>query len=239
MTILISGGSKGLGLAMARHYLKEGYKVATFARRITQDILTLRGGYQWQFFFEQVDAQDSVEVEHFVQRARERLGPIRCPVNNAAIGQDSLLAGMDSRAIGSIIDINLAAPIALTRVVVRQMLLNNIAGRIVNISSLCALKGYAGLSVYSAAKAGLEAFTRSLAVELGPRKIQVNAIAPGFFASEMSGVLAPEQVQTIERRTPMGRLCTPKDILPVLDLLLLGEHNIAGQVFHIDGGASS
>lgn len=239
MTILISGGSRGLGLAMVRHCLEKGEKVATFARKLPPEICSLRKEYGKRFLFELLNAQHFFAADQFVQRTIDHMGPIGALVNNAAIGQDALLTGMNTAEIGRVLLTNLYAPISLTRSVVRNMLLENTKGRIINISSICASHGYSGLSVYAAAKAGLEAFTRSLSVELGGRGIMVNAISPGFFQSEMSGMLSPDQIRSIERRTPTGRLCMPEDILPVLDLLLFGGSNITGQVFHIDGGVSA
>lgn len=237
-SILISGGSKGLGLAMVKHCLERGEKVAAFSRKMTPEVLELRNRHGQRFLFEELNAQNSTSVGEFVEHVSRCLGSIRGLVNNAAMGQDSLLAGIDAFALHLVILTNLTAPVALTRLVVKHMLAEGIRGRVVNISSICASKGYSGLSVYTATKAGLEGFTRSLAVELGPKGILVNAIAPGFFQSEMSRALAPEQVSAVERRTLTGKLITPEDVLPVLDLLLFGESSITGQVFHIDGGAN-
>ncbi len=117
-------------------------------------------------------------------------------------------------------------------------MLNPQGGRIVNITSICATRGFPALTVYSATKGGMEAFTRSLAREVGERNIRVNAIAPGFFASAMSSSLADSQLERIRRRTPTERLCTEADILPFVDMLLFENINVTGQSFAVDGGAS-
>src|SRR5262249_7685732 len=146
-------------------------------------------------------------------------------------------ANMPSELIGQIIAVNLQAPILLTRAVVRRMLLGG-GGRIVNITSICGQRGYAGLTVYSATKGGMDAVTRSLARELGGRGILVNSLAPGFFPSAMSSSLAQQQLDAIQRRTPTERLCREEDVLPVLDMLLFADSNITGMTYTVDGGSS-
>src|SRR5690606_33355404 len=121
--------------------------------------------------------------------------------------------------VSRLLRINLEAPILLTRTVVRSMLRLRTPGRIVNVSSICASNGFPGLTVYSACKGGLDAFARSLLREVGGR-IRVNTVAPGFFESEMSAVLAPDQRAAIVRRTPSGRLATFESVVPVVLTLL-------------------
>lgn len=237
-TIIITGGSRGLGLTVVRHLLVLGCKVATFARKETPEIAALRGEHGARFFFDTVDAAVSAQLDAFVEHVATRFGDIYGLVNNAAIGQDHLLANMPVELVGQIIAVNLQAPILLTRAVVRKMLLNRAGGRIVNVTSICGSRGYAGLTVYSATKGGMDAFTRSLARELGGRNILVNSIAPGFFESQMSSVLAAAQLATIKRRTPTERLCTEQDILPMLDTLLFTPINMTGQTVFVDGGST-
>lgn len=236
--ILVSGGSKGLGLEIVRHLLEAGHPVGTFARSRGESIAKLEKRFPSQLAFAELDARDETGVSRFLSDLLGRFGTLRGLVNNAAIGQDSLLAHTAPETIAEIVAVNLLAPILLSRLVVKKMLLQEAGGRIVTISSVCAQHGYSGLAVYAATKAALEGFTRSLAREVGARNIQVNAIAPGFFESEMSSVLAVEQVEAIRRRTPTGRLTVPSDLLPVLDQLLFSEVNMTGQVLPIDGGAA-
>ena len=222
---------------MVNHCLALGAPVATFARRPTAEIEALRERYAERFYFESVDAAQTDSIEPFVAQVIAKFGSIYGLVNNAAIGQDHLLSHMSPDLIGSIIKINIESPILLTRSVIRRMLLNTAGGRIVNVTSICGVRGYAGLTVYSATKGAMDAFTRSLARELGGRGIMVNALAPGFFASEMSSVLAANQLETIRRRTPTERLCTQEDMLPVLDTLLFAQTNLTGQTIYVDGGS--
>jgi 3-oxoacyl-[acyl-carrier protein] reductase len=235
--IIISGGSRGLGLVLVKHCLARGCAVGTFARSSTADMDQLSGAHPDRFLFRAVDSLNTAAVDAFVETVFQKWGNIQGLVNNAAIGQDHLLANMPVDMVGEIIGVNLQSPILLTRAVVRRMLLGA-DGRIVNITSICGQRGYAGLTVYSATKGGMDAFTRSLARELGGRGIHVNSIAPGFFLSAMSSSLAQRQLDTIRRRTPTERLCREEDLLPVLDTLLFAESNITGMTYTIDGGSS-
>jgi 3-oxoacyl-[acyl-carrier protein] reductase len=237
-TIIISGGTRGLGLAMTTHCLQRGCAVATFARQATKEIEAAGAAHPGRLHFEPLDASAAEPIEKFVERVAAKFGAIHGLVNNAAIGQDHLLAHIAPAMVESIITVNLTGPILLTRSVVRRMLLGGAGARIVNITSICGTRGYPGLTVYSATKGGMDAFTRSLARELGGRGILVNAIAPGFFSSAMSSVLARQQLETITRRTPTERLCTEQDILPVLDMLLFEPINQTGQTIAVDGGAT-
>lgn len=236
--ILVSGGSRGLGLAVVRHLLEGGHVVAAFARQASPEIHELQQRAGSNFLFAELDARDADATGAFVAAVEERFGGLAGLVNNAALGQDSLLAHTSPDIIGEIVAVNLLAPILLTRLVVRRMLLQPGGGRIITIGSICGQRGYSGLSVYAATKAAVEGFTRALAREVGGRNILVNAIAPGFFESEMSSVLDPGDLATIRRRTPTGRLVSVADILPVLDMLLFEETNMTGQTVVIDGGAS-
>jgi 3-oxoacyl-[acyl-carrier protein] reductase len=236
--IAISGGSRGLGLEIVRNRLEAGDRVATFARSITPELEQLVREAGEDFVFARaLDSTDYGGVASWVRDVSDAFGRIDALVNNAAIGQDSLLVHTDPDRLSQIIRTNLEAPVVLTREVVRRMLVQPGLGRVVFITSIAAGTGFAGLTAYGATKGGLEAFARGLARELGGR-VLVNSLAPGFFASEMSSVLAPEQLESIVRRTPTGRLATPEALLGPLDLLLTAD-DLNGQTIVVDGGASS
>lgn len=236
-TILVSGGSRGLGLAMVRHLLEKGHNVATFARNETISMGELLGSFPQNFRFGACDSRDVVALGGFLSNIEQDLGPVYGLVNNAAIGQDNLLVHLNPQAIHDLLMINVEAPILLTRLVLRRMLIGEEGGRIVNIGSICGLRGFQGLTVYSATKGAMDAFTRSLAREVGVRGILVNTIAPGFFESDMSRVLAPAQLESIRRRTATGKMTEEDQIMPILDLLLFADTNATGQTFVVDGGA--
>jgi len=237
-TVVVSGGSRGLGLYLVENLLGAGNRVGSFARSETAATGKLAREYPDRFHFEAFDASDEPHLKGFVDRVVRKFGRVDGLINNAAIGQDDLLVHLSAERIGQIIAVNVMAPILLTRLVAKRMMRQTERGAIVNITSICGSRGYAGLSVYAASKGALEAFARAMARELGEAGITFNNVAPGFFASEMSSVLLPEQMETIRRRTPTGRLSREEDVLTAVDLLLSRVSNIQGQTVTIDGGIS-
>ena len=235
--VLVSGGSKGLGLAIITGLIESGVKVASFARTVTPELTQLVEKYPDQVHAGSVDINDAKAAQDFVKEVEGKLGPIDGLVNNAAVGQDSLHVHTSAEQIASILQTNLTSPLVLTRYVLRRMMAKGLKGRIVNITSICAQRGYPGLVAYSATKGGMDSATRSMARELGGR-VLVNSVAPGFFASEMSAVLGQTQLDQIVRRTPTGHLTEPDEVVPVVKMLLLENTNINGQVLVIDGAAS-
>ena len=235
--VLVSGGSRGLGLAIVTDLLERGVKVAAFARTVTPELTTLADKYADQAHVGSVDVNDAKAAQTFVKEVEEKLGPVDGIVNNAAVGQDSLHVHTSADQIAAIIQTNLTSPLILTRFVLRRMMAKGLKGRVVNVTSICAQRGYPGLVAYSATKGGMDSATRSLARELGGR-VLANSVAPGFFASEMSAVLGQTQLDQIVRRTPTGHLTEPEEVVPVVRMLLLEQTNINGQVLVVDGAAS-
>tara|TARA_B100000902_G_scaffold384778_1_gene425343 strand:+ start:5764 stop:6489 length:726 start_codon:yes stop_codon:yes gene_type:complete len=237
--VVLSGGSRGLGLHLVEHLLSKGCTICTFARNSTSDVERLEETHKGSFMFRKLDSRDIDGTKQYIRDIVERFGRIDGLVNNAAIGQDHLLVHMAEDIVRDILDINLFSPIMLSKEVAKQMMLQDDGGRIISISSICGTRGYPGLTIYSATKAALDSFSRSFAREVGERGILVNTLSPGFFESEMSSVLLPEQINTIKRRTPTKHMTTEENITPVLDLLLLEDTNITGESILIDGGISS
>jgi len=235
--VLVSGGSRGLGLAIVTDLIGSGVKVAAFARTVTPELTALAEKYPDQVHVGSVDVNDAKATQAFVKEVEERLGPIDGLVNNAAIGQDSLHVHTSAEQLEHIIRTNLTSPLVLTRFVLRRLLAKGLKGRIVNVTSICAQRGFPGLVAYSATKGGMDSATRSLARELGGR-VLANSVAPGFFASDMSAVLGQTQLDQIVRRTPTGHLTEPDEVVPVVRMLLLDNTNINGQVLVLDGAAS-
>ena len=237
-SIIVSGGSRGLGLHLATRLLEAGNKVATFARSHTDAMDKLAEKYGDSFYFTPLDAVDAKGVARFVSEVSDRFGAVDSVVNNAAIGQDQLLMHTDLETIQSIVDVNIVGPTLLTRAAIKHMILQG-GGNICNISSICGSRGYAGLSIYAGSKGYLDAMMRALAREVGEAGIFVNCVAPGFFESEMSSVLLPEQLNTIKRRTPSGSLSNDENIFKVVDLVISGTTNMQGQVVFVDGGITT
>lgn len=236
--IIVSGGSRGLGLHLVQRLLERGNKVATFARSRTEEVDELSRAHANNFLFAELDATDANGVTEFFSAATATFGRIHSVVNNAAVGQDQLLMHTDIGTIQNIVDINIVAPTILMRASVKHMMLEG-GGNICSISSICGSRGYAGLTVYAGSKGYIDALTRALAREVGEAGIFVNCVAPGFFESEMSSVLRPDQLSTIKRRTPSGALSTNENIFLVVDLVISGATNMQGQVVFVDGGITS
>ena len=236
--VMLSGGSRGLGLAILRELLSSSYRVATFSRKPTPEIRELEKEHAGRLFYYPGDMSDPAGLKGVVGRIESEVGPIQALINNAGIARDGVLATMRPADIDAVLDVNLRGSLHLTRLVVRPMLART-GGSILNISSIIGLRGYSGLAVYSATKGGLDAMTRALARELGPRNIRVNSIAPGYLETEMSSTLGEEQRVQIVRRTPLGRLGRPADVVgAVLFLLSPASSFITGQTFVIDGGVT-
>jgi 3-oxoacyl-[acyl-carrier protein] reductase len=236
--VILSGGSRGLGRTLIAGLLKAGYQVSTFARNLG-DLSDVAAGDE-HLFVATADLCDPQSLAKFLAVAEERFGVLRSLINCAGITADQLLATMRDDTIESMIATNLLGTIRFTRMVVRRMLLHQQGGSIINISSIVGQRGYRGLAVYSATKAGLDGLTRALARELGSSKIRVNSVAPGYLQTAMTSKLTDKQRDQILRRTPLGRLGTPEDVVgPVKFLLSEDAAFMTGQILVIDGGITT
>ena len=188
------------------------------------------------FLWTAADGQDAGTLRHFVKAVVDRFGRIDVLVNNAGIAREGILATAPVQDISDTVDINLTAAIFLSQACSRVML-RQASGCIVNVSSVNAIRGHSGVSVYSATKAALDGLTRSLARELGPRNIRVNSVAPGYFESRMAEGLSQSDRERIARRTPLGRLARVEDIANAVHFLVSDQAAfITGQTLAVDGG---
>ena len=238
--VIVTGGSRGLGLAMSAALAGAGYRVIAVARKVSAELTAAaanaaqegRGAIE----FRACDLSDLEALAPLVRALRAEFGALYGLINNAGLGTSGILSNMRDAEIQRLVQLNTVSPIVLSKYVVRSMMTQR-EGRIVNIASIVASTGYSGLSVYSATKASLIGFTRSLAREVGQLGITVNALAPGFVDTEMTHELSDAQRQKIARRSALHRMPEPVDVAHSA-LFLLGEagRNITGTVITIDAG---
>ena len=204
--VIVTGGSRGLGLAMARTLAAAGYRIIALARGNTDELMAASrdavGGGRGAIEFRACDLSEIARIGPLVKALRADFGPLYGLVNNAGLGTSGLLSNMRDQEIERLIQLNTVSPILLSKYVVRSMMSQR-EGRIINITSIVASTGYGGLSVYGATKASMLGFTRSLAREVGELGITVNAVAPGFIATEMTQELDEPQRQQIARRSAL------------------------------------
>lgn len=241
--VIVTGGSRGLGLGIVRRLVCEGYGAVAVARQMSDQLASTieqaEASRPGSLDFLPFDLSDVQEIPNLVKKVRKDLGPIYGLVNNAAQGSDGALALMHTSQIERMIRLNTLSPIVLTKYVVRHMMADG-GGRVVNVASIVGFTGYSGLSVYSATKASLIGFTRSLAREVGPRGVNVNAVAPGFLDTEMTQGLDDERRQKVARRSALGRFPEVDDVADAVEFLLGARaKSITGTVLTVDAGSTA
>jgi 3-oxoacyl-[acyl-carrier protein] reductase len=235
--VLVTGGSRGIGLAIASKLAASGFNVIAVARRDSDELrAAISGARQGNLHFRSCDLSEIEAIPAFVKQMRDEFGAIYGLVNNAGIGTEGLLATMHNSEIEALVRLNVLSPVILTKYIVRHMMADG-EGRIVNISSIIASTGYNGLSVYGATKAAATGFTRSLAREVGKLGITVNAIAPGFIDTELTQTLGGEGRHKIAGRSALKRLPEAGDVASMVEYLFSdGGRNITGTVLTVDAG---
>jgi 3-oxoacyl-[acyl-carrier protein] reductase len=241
--VIVTGASRGLGLSISTVLAAAGYRVIAIARRCSEPLQAAAAAAgasaAGAIEFRPYDLLDVEGIAELVRGLRKDFGPLYGLVNNAGVGTGGILGNMRLKEIERLVRLNTVAPMILTKYALRSMMIER-SGRIVNIASITALTGYSGLSVYSATKASLLGFTRSLAREVGSFDITVNAIAPGLFLTDMTQEIDAEQLARITRRSALKRLAEPIDIARnVLNLVGDAGRNITGTVITIDAGNSA
>jgi 3-oxoacyl-[acyl-carrier protein] reductase len=234
---IVTGASRGIGRAIALRLASAGARVVAGARAdhaepVAREIETAGGAA----VAVELDVTQTASVAGMAQTALERFGRIDVLVNNAGIVRDQLLLRMKPEDWDAVISTNLTAAFACCRAVLRPMLKQR-SGRIVNIGSVVGRTGNPGQANYAASKAGLEGFTRSLALEVASRGITANVVAPGMIETDMTAALDERAQQALGGRIPMGRLGTADDVAGAVCFLASDEASyITGQVVGVNGG---
>jgi len=234
-TAIITGGASGIGLETANIFIKEGANV------VIADINEDAGKSAAQKFgskckFVKTDVSDKSSAYFCIVETIKKFGKLDILINNAGITSDASLLKMSSEQFEKVIDINLKGVFFMTKYAATHMAENNY-GRIINTSSIVGLYGNFGQTNYAASKSGVIGMTKTWARELGRKGITVNAVAPGFIATDMIGTVPEKILNTITERTPLGRLGTPADIAKAYLFLASDDAEfITGITLSVDGG---
>lgn len=233
---LVTGASRGIGQAIAKRLANEGYLVIGTATSekgaaAVNDYLQELGGAG-----RVLNVQDAEQINQLFDSIEKEFGNVQVLVNNAGITQDGLLMRMDDNAWERVIDVNLTSVFRTSKRAIKGMMKAR-QGRIINITSVVAAMGNAGQTNYTASKAGIEGFTRSLAREIGSRQITVNCVAPGFIDTDMTKDLDEALIQSMLNTVPLARLGKPEDIAAAVNFLASEEAGyITGTVLDVNGG---
>ena len=236
---LVTGGSRGIGRAAAELLAARGHSVVVnyvadnaAADEVVGAIVDAGG----TAIAVQADVGDEESVAGMIEEVQERLGPIAVLVNNAGITRDDLIMRMKPAAWDEVMQTNLRSVYLCSRAVMRGMLRAR-WGRIISVSSVAGVYGNAGQANYSAAKAGIIGFTKALAKEIGSRGITVNAVAPGFIATDMTAALGEEVTEAAVGSISLGRLGLPHEVAAAVGYLASDDASyITGQTIVVDGG---
>ncbi|MEI5582325.1 MULTISPECIES: beta-ketoacyl-ACP reductase [unclassified Agromyces] len=226
-TVLVTGGNRGIGYAIAEEFVAQGHRVAVTARsgEGPEGSLTVRA-----------DVTDTDSIDRAFTEIEAALGPVEVVVANAGITRDTLLMRMSEEEFTSVVDTNLTGAFRVAKRASKGMLKARF-GRIVLISSVVGLFGGAGQVNYSSSKAGLVGMARSITRELGARNITANVVAPGFIETDMTDALPAEQQAEYRKNIPAGRFATPGEVAKVVAWLAGDDAGyISGAVIPVDGG---
>lgn len=238
MNVLLTGVSKGLGLKIADSLLKKGWTIYSISRNKTESLNKLLLQYPDHLKWLQYDLTDTESIRQTV--FKDWIGfdtPIHGLVNNAALAYDDIITNLNLVSLEKMFQLNVYTPMLLTKFVLRQMLLHNIKGSIVHVSSISVHTGYKGLSMYASTKGALEAFSKNTAREWGEKGIRSNCLVAGFMETEMSSTLSENQKNRIYLRTSMKNPVDIDSVAETIKFLLSDEaKSITGQNIHVDNG---
>lgn len=235
----ITGATRGIGKQIAITLAKEGYDIALNYRKENDDLNNTKKEIEdlgVKCLAVKGDVSKFEDSETMVKQIVDEFGKIDVLVNNAGITKDMLIIRMKKEDFESVIDVNLTGTFNVTKNVVQYMMKQK-SGRIINISSVVGISGNAGQTNYSASKAGIIGFSKSLAKEVGSRNILVNVVAPGFIETQMTEVLKDNVKEEISKQIPLKRMGNTQDVANVVKFLASEDSSyITGQVIQVDGG---
>ena len=238
-TVLVTGGSRGIGKEVALKFAENGYNVVINYVSDKTNVEDLKSEFEAKgvkSLIMKADVTDKEAIDELVKQAIEEFGAIDVLVNNAGITKDNLLMRMSEEEFDKVIEINLKGTYIVTKAVTKYMMKKR-KGSIINLSSVVGVAGNAGQCNYSASKAGIIGFTKSVAKELASRNIRANAVAPGFIETDMTAVLSDEIKENIHNQIPLKRMGTAKEVANLIYFLGSEESSyITGQVINVDGG---
>lgn len=236
--IVLTGDTGMLGRNIANKILEEtDYGIIGVSRSENQITNSFKTKYNDRYFHINYDLSNSDEIKELFKKKIQSIGKIYGLVNNSAYAYDDIITNARVENIERMFAINITSPMMLTKYAIRNMLLNDIGGSIVHISSICAHTGYKGLSMYAATKGAIESFSKTIAREWGERGIRSNCVAPGFMESSMSSTLSEEQKDRIFKRNSLKKETDPVSVASAVKFLLMDEaQSISGQVLHVDNG---
>lgn len=238
-TVFITGGGRGIGKEVALKFAENGYNIVTNYVSDKTDVEALKKEFEEKgvkSLILKADVTDSEAIENLVKKAIEKFESIDVLVNNAGITKDNLLMRMSEEEFTKVIDVNLKGTYIVTKIVSKYMMKKR-QGSIINLSSVVGVVGNAGQCNYSASKAGIIGFTKSIAKELASRNIRANAVAPGFIETDMTAVLGENIKENIYNQIPLKRMGKAKEVANLVYFLGTEESSyITGQVISVDGG---
>lgn len=238
-TVIVTGVSGGLGSNIATLLLKNGYKIIGLSRRKNATVKILEENYDNTFNHIRFDLNEPEKIKNLYLNKIKQLGNIYGLVNNAALAYDDIITNAKVENLTYMYNVNIISPIILSKYAIRDMLLNNINGSLVHISSVSAHTGYKGLSMYGSTKGALESFSKGTAREWGQRGIRSNVVSPGFMETPMSDALSEEQKQRIYKRTSLKRATDPDSVAETVKFLLSNKsRSITGEVIMVDNGTT-
>jgi 3-oxoacyl-[acyl-carrier protein] reductase len=238
-SVIVTGGSRGIGRAIVDLFADEGCDVTFFYRdnaKAADEVVQAASAAGRKVMADQLDVRNANACAEAVGRVADRCGRIDVLVNNAGIIRDNQLAALEDDDVRSVLDTNVGGVFNMARAVVPHMIVQR-AGKIINLSSVSGEKGGRGQTNYAASKGAINAFTRALAVELAPRKVTVNAVAPGVIETEMSQDVRELAGDQVLSKILLRRFGKPEDVaFAVWFLASVYADYVTGEILHVDGG---